>query len=262
MRRCKLCVKFKTHCWRRTCDQYGGRRQRSSFTSICRGLCWTSAGYLPVNPRWRLPCTACRIPAASCWYCCKQATNKLQWNREPRADADQPPPIPRLSPQQVSQHIWHGSLGRVTCIWEIIPLTFPTAAGGERRSCFHARLRCLLRRPSSGVLSPGQDIAVALFYSIFSSYIFLLVPLPFCTFGQRSRRSTAWTRIGNNLLCLTAGVCARYVTPPTQACAVGGSGRWMHNSYFCVARFVVALYLFYLLAVFHFFCCIFSRWTS
>lgn len=106
MRRCKLCVKFNTHCWRRTCDQCGGRRQRRSFTSICRGLCWTSAGYLPVNPRWRMPCTACRIPAASCWYCCKQATNKLQWNREPRADADQPPPIPRLSPlASVSTHL-------------------------------------------------------------------------------------------------------------------------------------------------------------
>lgn len=93
MRRCKLCVKFKTHCWRRTCDQCGGRRQRRSFTSICRGLCWTSAGYLPVNPRWRMPCTACRIPAASCWYCCKQATNKLQWNREPTLTNRHPYPV-------------------------------------------------------------------------------------------------------------------------------------------------------------------------
>lgn len=147
MRRCKLCVKFNTHCWRRTCDQYGGRRQRRrSFTSICRGLCWTSAGYLPVSPRWRLPCTACRIPPASCWYCCKQATNKLQWNREPTLTNSHPYPL--SPPQQVSQHIWHGSLGRVTCIWEIIPLTFPTAAGGgERKELFSCSTALLATSP-------------------------------------------------------------------------------------------------------------------
>lgn len=60
--------------------------------------------------------------------------------------------------------------------------------------CFHARLRC------SG---SGQDIVVALFYSIFSSYFFFVFVLHLC---QRSRRAPAWTRIGNNLLCLTAGM--------------------------------------------------------
>lgn len=77
-------------------------------------------------------------------------------------------------------------------------------------------------------------------YSIFSSFIFFLafLPLPFCTFGQRSRRTLAWTRIGNNLLCLTAGmyVC-RHAPTPTPATPRG----WrMHNSYFRVARLVAA----------------------
>lgn len=47
-----------------------------------------------------------------------------------------------------------------------------------------------------------------LFDFLFVVFFFFVtfLPLPFCTFGQRSRRTPAWTRIGNNLLCLTAGM--------------------------------------------------------
>lgn len=97
--------------------------------------------------------------------------------------------------------------------------------------CFHARLRC------SG---SGQDIAVAffLFDFLFVHFFLAFLPLPICTFGQRSRRTLAWTRIGNNLLCLTAGMCVcRHAPTPMPATPRG----WrMHNSYFRVARLVAA----------------------
>lgn len=53
----------------------------------------------------------------------------------------------------------------------------------------------------------AQVLARTLWWLLFIRFsLRIFFSFSFCTFGQRSRSTPAWTRIGNNLLRLTAGM--------------------------------------------------------
>lgn len=138
---------------------------------------------------------------------------------KPRADADQrqltPPhstPLPP-PPGSVSTHLAR-FVGERDMYMRNYIVDFPgggscSSKGGREKEQVQSACGTLLSC-STALLRFWPGHCGGFFYSIFSSYFFsffvTFLPLPFCTFGQRSRRTPAWTRIGNNLLCLTAGM--------------------------------------------------------